>query len=127
MLGEIQKASQTTVEAATHSRDAVQAGRQKSVEAGEVMQRVADGAHRDAESSQQAAASAQQQLAGMEQIAQAIQSINQASDQSVEGTRQVDQAIEHLQELARELRRLVQSRANDQSALSVIGDDRDRS
>jgi methyl-accepting chemotaxis protein len=114
ILGEIQKASQTAVEAAVESREAVEAGRQKSVEAGEVMETVAGRASDDAESSLQAAASSRQELAGMEQIGQAIASINDAAGQSVAGTRQVETEVKHLQELALELRQLVESKAAEQ-------------
>jgi len=111
MLGEIQKASDTAVEAATNSREAVEHGRQKSVEAGEVMQRVADGAGDDAESSRQVVASSQQQMAGMEQISQAISSINDATAQAVSGTRQVENEIKQLQDLAESLKSLVEREA----------------
>lgn len=111
MLGEIQKASQTTVQAAAHGRGAVEEARQRSVEAGEVMERVAEGAVEDSQSSLQVVASARQQLAGMEQIAQAIASINEAGSQSVGGTRQVEQEVKHLQDLALQLKRMVQAEA----------------
>ncbi len=47
----------------------------------------------------------------MEQISQAIDSINEASSQSVSGTRQVEQEVQQLQDLAMDLRRLVDSSA----------------
>jgi len=127
MLGEIQKASQTAVEAATQSREAVEAGRQKSVQAGEALQRVAEGAREDAESSLQASASAQQQLAGMEQMAAAIESINQASAQAVDGTRQVDQEIRHLQDLAQRLRSMIEGKSADEPEPPTVDNDGDRS
>jgi methyl-accepting chemotaxis protein len=111
MLGEIQKASQTTVHAAAHGREAVEEARQRSMEAGQVMERVAEGAVEDSQSSLQVVASARQQLAGMEQIAQAIASINEAGSQSVGGTRQVEQEVKHLQDLALQLKLMVQAEA----------------
>jgi hypothetical protein len=113
MLSEIQKASQMAVQAAAHSREAVEAGRQQSVEAGEVIQRLADGAGEDAQASLQVVASSQQQLAGMEQIAQAISSINEAGNQSVAGTRQVEQEVKRLQDLALQLKCLVEADAEE--------------
>jgi methyl-accepting chemotaxis protein len=110
ILTDIQKASQKAVQAAAHGREAVEAGRQQSLEAGDVMQRVAEGAARDAESSVQVTASSQQQLAGMEQIAQAIASINAAGQQSVAGTRQVEKEVGQLQELAASLRSLIEAK-----------------
>jgi len=47
----------------------------------------------------------------MEQISQAIESINQASTQSVSGTRQVEQEVKQLQDLALDLKRLVDAKA----------------
>ncbi len=108
MLGEVQTASEVAVRAAANGREAVEEGRQRSVEAGEVMQRVADGAGDDAEASRQVVASVQQQMAGMEQIAQAIASINDATAQAVSGNRQVEKEVTHLQDLAASLRSLVE-------------------
>jgi methyl-accepting chemotaxis protein len=83
------------------------------MEAGQVMERVAEGAVEDSQSSLQVVASARQQLAGMEQIAQAIASINEAGSQSVGGTRQVEQEVKHLQDLALQLKRMVQAEATE--------------
>jgi hypothetical protein len=113
MLGEIQKASQTAVQAAAHGRGAVEDAKLRSMEAGEVMERVSDGAVEDSQSSLQVVASARQQLAGMEQIAQAIASINEAGNQSVGGTRQVEQEVKHLQDLALKLKQMVQAEATE--------------
>jgi hypothetical protein len=110
MLGEIQKASQTAVQAAASGRESVEVGRQKSMEAGEVMQRVAEGAADDSQASIQVVASSQQQLAGMEQIAQAITSINEATAQAVSGTRQVEKEVKQLQDLAMSLKGLVEAK-----------------
>ncbi len=111
MLGEIQKASEKAVQAAASGREAVEAGKRQALEAGDVMQRVADGAGDDAESSLQVVASSRQQMAGMEQIGQAIMSINQATAQSVSGTRQVEKEVRQLQDLAVSLRSLVEHQA----------------
>jgi hypothetical protein len=108
ILGEIQKASETAVRAAEQGRDSVEAGRRQSVEAGEVIQSLAEGASEVAQSAVQISASSRQQLAGMEQISQAISSINEAGTQSVGGTRQVEQEVRHLQDLALRLKKLVQ-------------------
>ncbi len=107
ILSEIQRASQMAVQAAERSRQTIDAGRQRSVEAGELMQNLAERAVDDAHSSTQVTASSQQQLAGLEQIAQAIQSINEAGNQSTAGTRQVEQQAQHLQQLALELKSLI--------------------
>jgi methyl-accepting chemotaxis protein len=111
ILSEIQKAGQMAVQAAERSRHTIEAGRERSAEAGEVVQRVASRASEDAEASTQVTASSRQQLAGLEQIAQAIQSINEAGTQSMAGTRQVEQQARRLQELALELKSLIGSGA----------------
>ena len=107
ILSEIQKASQMAVQAAERGRQTIEAGRQRSMDTGDLVQRVAERAVEDAQSSTQVTASSQQQLAGLEQIAQAIHSINEASTQSTTGTRQIEQQVRHLQELALELRSLI--------------------
>jgi methyl-accepting chemotaxis protein len=107
ILGEIQKASEMAVQAAERGRHTVEAGKERSVEAGEVMRLVADRAVEDTQASLQVTASAQQQLAGLDQIAQAIQSINEAGNQSTAGTRQVEQQVQYLQKLAFELKSLI--------------------
>jgi hypothetical protein len=111
ILSEIHKASQTAVQSAGQGREAVEAGRKLSVEAGEVIQELATGASEVSQAALQISASSRQQLAGMEQIAQAIESIDKAGSQSVAGTKQVEQEVARLQELALNLRTLVESRA----------------
>jgi hypothetical protein len=111
ILSEIQKASETAVHAAEQGRDSIEAGRRQSVQAGEVIQSLAEGAADVSQSAVQISASSRQQLAGMEQISQAIASINEAGNQSVAGTRQVEQEVKHLQDLALRLKRLVQTEA----------------
>jgi hypothetical protein len=116
ILSEIQKASETAVRAAGQGRDSIEAGRRQSVEAGEVIQNLAEGAADVAQSAVQISASSRQQLAGMEQISQAIASINEAGNQSVAGTRQVEQEVRHLQDLAMRLKKLVQTEAPESKA-----------
>ena len=111
ILNEIHKASQTAVQSAGQGREAVETGRRLSVEAGEVIQELATGASEVSQAALQISASSRQQLAGMEQIAQAIESIDKAGSQSVAGTKQVEQEVRRLQELALNLRTLVESGA----------------
>jgi methyl-accepting chemotaxis protein len=116
ILSEIQKASETAVRAAEQGRDSIEAGRRQSVEAGEVIQSLAEGASGVSQSAAQISASSRQQLAGMEQISQAIASINEAGNQSVAGTRQVEHEVRHLQDLAMQLKKLVQLGAPETKA-----------
>jgi len=109
ILSEIQKASTQAVSAADEGQEAIETGRLQSKESGEAIQALAESAVGAAKSATQISASSRQQLAGMEQISQAIDSINQASNNSVSGTRLVEQEVQHLQELADGLRRLVES------------------
>lgn len=107
VLGEIIKATELAIRAAGEGQDTVKAGLQQSAESGQVIFTLAESASRSAESAIQISASARQQLAGMEQIGQAMDSISQAGEHSAAGTRQVQEEVMHLQELAVELRGLV--------------------
>jgi methyl-accepting chemotaxis protein len=107
ILNEIEKAARVAVEAAEKSREAVEAGKQMSLDSVEGIDTLAATAIEAAQASTQISASARQQLAGMEQISQAIQSINEASAQAVSGTRQVEQEVRQLQGLAVRLEQLV--------------------
>ncbi len=109
ILGEIQKASQLAVQSAERGRQTIDTGRHRSMEASEVIRRLAEGASESSDSATQVTASSQQQLAGLEQIALAIHSINEATEQSTSGSRQVEQEIQHLLELAAELNGLIAS------------------
>jgi methyl-accepting chemotaxis protein len=111
ILGEIQKAGKLAVQAAEQSREAIEAGRQQSLESGEAIQMLADSVNEAVQSAVQIAASSRQQLAGMEQISQAIEAINQAGSQSATGTRQVESEVRQLQDLALRIRRQVDARA----------------
>ncbi len=107
ILSEIQKAGAVAVLAVDRSREAIEATRRQAVESGETIFALADSVNESAQSAQQISASSRQQLAGMEQIGQAIESINQAETQSLAGTRQVEEEIKRLQNLAIDLKRLV--------------------
>ena len=110
VLSEIQKASGQVVSAAEQSRETLVMGTNEADKAlGNAGKRVVV-ATKAAEETSQIAATSRQQLAGMEQISQAIESINQASTQSVSGTRQVEQEVKQLQDLADQLRRLVDTK-----------------
>jgi hypothetical protein len=111
ILSEIQKAGTMAVQAAEQSREAIDAGRQQSLESGEAIHQLAESVNEAAQSAVQIAASSRQQLAGMEQISQAIETINQAGNQSVSGTRQVEHEVKQLQDLAVRLKRLVDAHA----------------
>ncbi len=111
ILSEIQKASASAVQAAEQGREAIEAGRRQSLESGEAIQALTASAGETAQSAVQISASSRQQLAGMEQISQAIESINQAGTQAAAGTRQVEEEVQRLQDLAENLRRLVNARA----------------
>jgi methyl-accepting chemotaxis protein len=111
ILNEIHKASNRAVEAAEQSQQAIEAARQQSVQTGDAAASVASTASEAAEAAVQISASSRQQLAGMEQISQAIESISAATGQSVSGTRQVEQEVKQLQELATQIRQLVDGAA----------------
>ena len=99
------------VEAAEQGVQGVEAGTERVMHSREVVHAMVQGAGGIAEAAAQIAATSQQELVGMEQLSQAIGSTNEASNQSAVATRQVEDEAKHLQELAVELRQLVETKA----------------
>ena len=105
ILSEIQKASETAVQAAEQGRDSIEAGRRQSVEAGEVIQKLAEGAGGRMPSRQcRYPPPAGSSWRAWSRSARPSASINEAGNQSVAGTRQVEQEVKHLQDLALQLK-----------------------
>ncbi len=107
ILGDIQKATTAAVMATEQGNRAVEAGVQQSLQAGESVQRLAEGIAQAAQAATQIAASAQQQLVGMDQVAMAMESVKQASSQNVASTRQAENVAQSLHALGQKLRELV--------------------
>lgn len=85
----------------------VAVGMKLAGEAGLSIRALADNVNRSTASAQQIAAAAAQQVAGMEQVTQAMAGIQQVAMQNVASSRQVEESAGKLNELARQLRRLV--------------------
>lgn len=108
ILGDIEKSARAAAQEAQAGREAMDAGREKSHHAGELVQALAESVTTGAKrAGDQILTSSRQQIAGMEQIGQAVESISQAGGQSASGARTVEQEIRRLQELAARLRSLV--------------------
>jgi methyl-accepting chemotaxis protein len=107
ILGEIQKATRSTVDAAQEGSATVQANASKAQRAGEVIGELAD-INRDAsQAAQQISALVRQQSIAMDQIAQAMTETGQATQQFVVGAGESQLAAEQLDGVARELRSAV--------------------
>lgn len=107
ILGDIQKATNTTVLATEQGNKCVQAGVSQSVETGQAIRQLAKNIDDAALAATQIAASSQQQMVGMEQVALAMENIKQASAQNMSGTKQAETAAHNLHELGIKLQQLV--------------------
>ena len=108
ILNDIQQATSSAVMATEQGSKAVEAGVQQSGQAGEAIERMANGVTESANAATQIAASSQQQLVGIDQVAIAMENINQASTQNVESTQQLETAAQDLQQLGQRLLGLVE-------------------
>jgi methyl-accepting chemotaxis protein len=106
ILGDIQKATGSSVMATEQVSKAVDSGVKQSNEAGESIRKLSESITEAAQSAIQIAASSQQQLAGMEQVALAMENIKQATQQNVAGTKQAEQAAHNLNELGQKLKEI---------------------
>ena len=111
ILDEIRRAGMVAQQAAERGRHTVDDGRSEVARAEEGTLVLADAAAEAAQSAMKISISSQQQLAGMEQISKAVRSISLAGQQSIEGTRQVEYEVRQLQDLSKQLKRLVESDA----------------
>jgi methyl-accepting chemotaxis protein len=107
ILGEIQRAANTSVMVTEEGIKRVDEGVRFSQTTGEAIRSIADRVHKVSQAVRQIAVSTNQQLVGMDQILQAMESINQATAQTEQGTRQVEGAAQNLESLAEELGRLL--------------------
>ncbi len=108
MLSEVQKSINQAVMAIEQGTRAVESGVEVSAQAGESIQRLAEGIAESSQAATQIAASSQQQLAGMSQIVIAMENVKQAAAQNVAGTKQAEQAAQSLDQLGRRLKSLFQ-------------------
>lgn len=107
ILGDVQKATNAAVLATEQGNRAVGDGVRQTNATGEAIGQLADSVNEASQAASQIAASNQQQMVGMDQVALAMDNIKQASAQNVAGTRQAEEAAQDLQELGRNLTRLI--------------------
>jgi methyl-accepting chemotaxis protein len=108
ILGEIQKATTTSVLATEQGSKAVEEGLKQSAEAGDAIRTLAENINEAAQAATQISASCAQQVIGTDQVAMAMENIKQASTQNVAGTRQSETAAHNLHELGQKLQRLIE-------------------
>lgn len=108
ILSDIQKATSAAVMATEQGSKAVEAGVKQTTEAGEVIQTLADSIEESSQASTQIAASSRQQLVGMDQVTSAMENIKQATAQNVTGIKQAEDAAKNLNELAKQLRAMIE-------------------
>jgi len=109
ILNDIQKATSAAVMAAEQSSKAIEDGAAQAADSATAIEMLAESVAAAAQSAMQIVASSQQQLVGMDQISEAMSSIDQASAQNAAGAKQMETEVQHLQELAVVMRRMVES------------------
>ncbi len=111
ILGEIQKATSSTVMATEGGTKSVAAAIQTAERAGETIRTMAEAATEAAQAAAQIAASSTQQATGIAQINAAMKNIKQVTDQTLAATRQTERAAQDLNSLATRLKELLASTA----------------
>ncbi|WP_252274143.1 CHASE3 domain-containing protein [Pseudomonas subflava] len=104
ILGEIQRATSSTVLAAEQGSRAVSEGVKQSGQAGEAIRLLSLSIDEGAQAVAEIAVSAQQQLAGMDQLVQAMESIREASAQNMSSSKQAEAAAQGLQRLGQKMK-----------------------
>jgi methyl-accepting chemotaxis protein len=107
ILGEIQKATNTTVMATEEGTKQVDVGVQTAAQARVAIDQLSRVIAESAQAATQMVAGGRQQVSGVEQVALAMRNINQATVQSLASTRQAERSAQDLNELARELMEMV--------------------
>jgi methyl-accepting chemotaxis protein len=108
ILSDIQRATNATVMATEEGTKGVEVGVQLASQTEAVIGQLSGVIDESAQAAMQMVAGGQQQASGMEQIALAMNSINQATVQSLASTRQAGRASQNLNDLARNLNRVVE-------------------
>lgn len=110
ILGDIQKGISAVVMASEQGSKAVEAGLRQIMDAGKSIRALAESIVESSQAAAQIAASSQQQLVGMDQVALAMENIKQATMQNVAGIKQAEQAAKNLNEMARKIRLMIESK-----------------
>lgn len=107
ILGDIQRATNSTVMATEESTKSVNSAIRVSDQAGETIRTLVDTINESAQAASQIAASASQQATGMAQIHQAMRNISQVTNQNLASTKQAEQAAQDLNALGTRLKELL--------------------
>ena len=104
ILGEIQRATSSTVLAAEQGSRAVSEGVKQSGQAGEAIRLLSLNIDEGAQAVAEIAVSAQQQLVGMDQLVLAMESIREASSQNMSSSKQAEAAAQGLHQLGQKMK-----------------------
>ncbi len=110
ILNDVQKAISAAVMATEQGSKAVEAGVLQVTEAGKSIEALADSIAESAQAATQVAASSRQQLVGMDHVALAMESIKESTVQNETGIRQAEQAAKRLNEVAEQLRLMIEKK-----------------
>ena len=108
ILLDIQAGINTTVMATEEGIKEVDIGVTLASGAGDAIEGLSTVIDESAQAAMQMVAGGQQQASGVEQIALAMQNINQATQQSLASTRQAEKAAQDLNDLARQMAKIVE-------------------
>jgi methyl-accepting chemotaxis protein len=104
LLGDIQKAVNSSVLSMEQGSKAMDAGQQQAEQADEAIGQLAQSIQEAANAATQIAASSHQQLVGMDQVASAMENIKEAAGENVQSTKQLEAEVQNLYELSQKLK-----------------------
>ena len=108
ILGDIQKAINSSVMLTEEAVKRVESGRQQAGSADRAIRTLADNIEESVQAFQQIVGGSSQQQIGFEQVSQAFRSIGVAAQQTATSTRQSEKAASNLNALAQQLRAVVE-------------------
>jgi methyl-accepting chemotaxis protein len=109
ILGEIQKAINTSVMLTEEAVKRVESGKQQADVSENVIRQITSTTEESIQAFQQIIAATNQQQVGLEQVARGMQDIDQAAQQTATGTGQLEQAAVNLSAMSKQLRTAVAS------------------
>ncbi len=109
ILGEIQKAINTSVMLTEEAVKRVESGKQQADVSENVIRQISSTTDESIQAFQQIIAATNQQQVGLEQVARGMQDIDRAAQQTATGTGQLEQAVANLSATSRQLRTAVAS------------------
>jgi methyl-accepting chemotaxis protein len=109
ILGEIQKAINTSVMLTEEAVKRVESGKRQADVSESVIRQISSTTEESIQAFQQIIGATNQQQVGLEQVARGMQDIDQAAQQTATGTGQLEQAVVSLSALSKQLRTAVAS------------------